>query len=187
MIKEKIVFWSLLAVFISIVIFGFVSQGKKKEAKDALLQDIEIATKKSRAQKKMIKDSMDFDGIKAVDTIDGYRHLLKRSPFFRPRSETEVKKVEVVPLKVEPKKPLFKYKGRVMMGSKVMVIIEDQGTGKSLFLQEGEAIGDFVVSRIGEKDVSLKKKNGEEIVLRAVKKEVKEEEKKKTELNKTLK
>ena len=32
MIKEKAVFWPLAAIFIGMLIFGFLSQGKKKEA-----------------------------------------------------------------------------------------------------------------------------------------------------------
>lgn len=171
MIKEKIIFWPLLVVFIGVLIFGFTSQGKKKEAKDELLQDIELATKKSMAKKKALKDRWNFDKIKTEDTLDVYGLLLERSPFFRVRSKEKVKKVEVIPLKEEPKEPLFKYKGRVTMGSTVKVIIEDHGTGKSFFVQEGDMIGDFLVLRVDEKEVALKKKGGEEIVLSAVKKE----------------
>ena len=176
MLKEKMIFWPLLAVFLGILIFGLLSQGKKKEATEELLQDIELATKKTRAKMKAEKDRWNFDIIKAVDTLDGYSHLLKRSPFFRVRSEAKVKKVEVVPLKEEPKEPILKYKGRVMLGSKVIVVIEDQGTGKSFFVKEGDMVGDFLVLRIDQKEVVLKKKGGEEVVLSAVKKERKKEE-----------
>jgi hypothetical protein len=58
-----------------------------------------------------------------------------------------------------------------MMGSKVMVIIEDQGTGKSSFVREGDMIGDFLVSGIDEDRVVLKKKDGEEVILNVVKEE----------------
>jgi len=171
MIKEKIIFWPLLAIFLSIVIFGFFSQGRKKEATEELLQDIELATKKVKAQKKdFFKDSWNLESVMALDTIDGYRLLLQRSPFFRLRPEVEHKEVELIPLKEEPKEPLFKYKGKVMMGKKVMVVIEDQGTGKSFFVKKGEMIGDFVVLRIiDDKEVALKKKGGEEVVLKMIK------------------
>lgn len=172
------IFLPLLAIFIGISLFGFLSQGARKEAKDELLRDIEQATKKSAVEKKaFLKDRWNFDSLTAVDTIDGYRFLLERSPFFRVVTEQKLKTKEAITLKEEPKKPLFKYKGRVMMGSKVMVIIEDQGTGKSSFVQEGDMVGDFLVLRVDEKEVALKKKGGEEIVLSAVKKEVKKEEK----------
>ena len=65
------------------------------------------------------------------------------------------------------------------MGSKIMVVIEDQGTGKSLFLEEGDSIGDFKVVDIEEKEVVLKQEGGKEIILKSVKesKPVKAEEK----------
>jgi len=173
MIKEKVIFWPLLAVFIGVLIFGFGSQGKKREAKDELLQDIELATKRSMAKKKAIKDKWDLGKVKAVDVMGGYNLLLKRSPFFKvqPKGKS-AKKPEPIPVKEEePKGPLFKYKGRMTMGSAVKVIIEDQGTGKSFFVEEGDMVGDFLVSRINEKGVTLKKRDGEELVLSAVKKE----------------
>jgi hypothetical protein len=174
MIKEKLIFWPLLAVFIGILIFGFLSQEKKKEATKDLLQDIEVASKKTRAKIKAEKDKWDFEIVKAQDTVEAYKLLLKRSPFFRVGEEVKVKKVEVIPVKEEPKKTVLKYKGKVMMGSKVMVIVEDEGTGKSHFVQEGDMVGDFLVERIDEKEVALKKKGGEEIILSVVKKEKEE-------------
>jgi len=173
MIKEKLIFWPLLGVFICTVAFGFFSRGNEKEAADELLQEIELATKKSIAKKKLVRDKWDIKNVKALDTIDGYKAILKRSPFFRVVSEKKVKKLEIITVEKKPKKPLFKYKGRVMMGSKIMVIIEDRGTGKSFFLQEGDMVGDFKVVVIGEKEVMLRQKGGKEIVLKSVKKEKK--------------
>lgn len=169
MIKEKLIFWPLAGVFISILAFGFFSQGTKKEAAKELLEEIQLATKKSIAKKQSDKKSWDVDRIKSLDVLGGYETILKRSPFFRVASEKKVKKVEVIPLEKKPEKPLFKYKGRVMMGSKVMVIIEDQGTGKNSFLQEGETIGDFEVVHIDEKEVTLRQGDGKEIVLKSAK------------------
>ena len=172
MLKEKIIFLPLVAVFIVIVFFGFASQGKKKEATEDLLKEIEIATKNSRAQKKAAVDKWNFDNIILEDKIETYKSLTKRSPFFRfAEDKPNVKKDEpIVVEKKEPKKAILKYKGKVMMGSKVMVVIEDQGTGKSFFVQEGDMVGDFLVVRIDEKEVELKKKGGEQLVLSVVKK-----------------
>ncbi len=171
MLKEKMIFWPLLGVFIAILIFGLTSQGKREEAAEELLQDIELMTKRSMAKKKATKRSWDLDGMRIVDVLDSYRVLLERSPFFRVASQEEIKEIKTPPLKEEPKEPVFKYKGRVMMGSEVMVIIEDQSTGKSSFVKEGDMVGDFLVLRIDEKEVVLKKSGGEEVVLSAVKKE----------------
>lgn len=176
MIKEKIIFWPLLAVFIGILIFGSFSQGRKKEANEELLQDIEVATKKIKAKMKVTKDTRDLGLIKTVDALSGYGLLLKRSPFFRIPDETAVKEVEVVSLKEEPKKPELKYKGRIKMGAKVLVVIEEQGTGKSYFVEEGDMVGDFLVSLIDDRQVVFKKKGGEEIILSAVEERDKEKE-----------
>jgi type II secretory pathway component PulC len=176
MIKEKLIFWPLLAVFIGILIFGFLSQGQKEEATKGLLEEIELASKKSKAKMKAQKDKWDIDAVKALDIIDVYNLLLKRSPFFRVGDDAKPKKVELVPVKEEPKKSILKYKGKAIMGSKVMVVIEDEGTGKSYFVQEGDMVGDFLVERIDEKEIALRKKGGEEIILSAVKKEKEEEE-----------
>ncbi|MBU3911243.1 MAG: hypothetical protein KKD90_01515 [Candidatus Omnitrophica bacterium] len=173
-IKEKIIFWSLVAGLAAIVIFGFTSQGNKKVALEELMQDIELATKKSKARIKEERDKWDFAKMKAVDEIGGYELLLKRSPFFRVRPEEKIKKAEPIPIKEPPKKAVLKYKGKVTMGAKVMVIIEDQGTGKSSFVQEGDMVGDFLVSSIDENYVVLKKKGGEELILSVAKKEERE-------------
>jgi len=180
MIKEKIIFWPLLAVFMGIVIFGLTSHSKRKEATKDLLKEIELATKKSMIKKKGSRDKQKIADVKTTDTLENYKLLIKRSPFFRVSDETKVIKTKkVISVKEpEPKKAILKYKGKVMMGSKVMVVIEDQGTGKSFFVQEGDMVGDFLVVTIDEKEVSLKKKGGEEIVLSAAKKE---EPKKETE------
>lgn len=172
MIKEKIIFWPLVAVFIGVLIFGFLSQGKKKEATQELMQEIELATKKSRAKKKaQLKDMWDFDIIKTQDAASTYEALLERSPFFRVRHEPLVKVVEPLPVKEEKKEPILKYKGKVVMGEKIMVVIEDQGIGKSHFVEAGDKVGDFKVLRIGEKEVALQKQGGEEIILKAKKQE----------------
>lgn len=174
MLKEKMIFWPLLSVVAGILIFSFFIQGKPDQTKNLLLQDIELAVKKMKTGKKAL-DKQDFDSIKAVDALDGYKLLLKRSPFFRVASEVRPEeKVELIPVKEEPKKAALKYKGKVILESKVMVIIEDGGTGKSFFVQEGDMVGDFLVLRIEEKEVALKKKGGEEMVLKLTKKEKEE-------------
>ncbi|MBU1007220.1 MAG: hypothetical protein KKH08_06510 [Candidatus Omnitrophica bacterium] len=170
--KEKLIFWSLAAVFIGILVFGFISQGSKDEAARDLSKEIELATRKSKARKKTLKGKPDIAVVKTGDKLDSYNELLKRSPFFRVIDESKIKKAEAISVKTEkPKKAILKYKGKVMIGQKVMVVIEDVGTGKSFFAQEGDMAGDFLVLRIDDKEVTLKKKGGEEIVLGVDKKE----------------
>lgn len=169
--KEKIIFWPLVVIFIGILFFGFISQGKNEEAAKELLKEIESATKKSKAKNKVQESKWDLEAVKAANTADSYALLLKRSPFFKVVDEKEASTAEpIVVEKEEPKEAILKYKGKVMMGSKVMVVIEDQGTGKSFFVKEGDMVGDFLVLRIDDKEVALKKKGGEEVVLSAVKK-----------------
>lgn len=174
-IKEKLIFWPLLAIAIAIFMFGFASQGKKEVALKELLQDIELATKKSKAKKKaLIQDKWDFKNVKAKQDIGAYELLLERSPFFKIITEEKLKRIEPIVIKEEPREPLFKYKGKAMMGPKVMVVIEDQGTGKSYFAEVGDTVGGFLVFSIDEKEVMLKKKGGEEIILSVAKKDEKQ-------------
>jgi hypothetical protein len=170
-IKEKTVFFSLIIALIGIAAFGFASGDKRREAGEELIEDIKAATEKTRAGKKISKDSWDVDKLKSEDTLDGYKLLLARSPFFRQGSDKNVKQAEIIPVKKELPKPKFKYKGKVKMGTKVMVIIGDEATGKSFFAAEGDYVGDFLVSEVNEKEVKLRKTGGEEIVLNALKKE----------------
>lgn len=125
---------------------------------------------------------MDLETVKTEGTLDDYSGILERNIFFRPVSEVKlVDKGEVIALKKEePIRPAFSYKGRMMVGSNLIVIIEDQNTGKSISIKEGDTTGDLSIVAIGEKEIRLKKKDGEEIVLSTIKeakKEEKEEEK----------
>jgi hypothetical protein len=61
------------------------------------------------------------------------------------------------------------------MGSNVIVIIEDRNTGKSFSVKEGDSAGDFTVVSISEKEILLKKNDGEEVIISTVKEEKKEE------------
>ena len=178
LIKEKIIFLALLVILIGSLAFGFYSQGNKKEATKEFLQEMEALTEKAKIKKRLSKDAWDLEKVKVKELQEDYEALIKRSIFFREAQEAKVKNVEVaIPLKEEePKKPVFIYKGKMMVGTKVMVIIEDQGTGKSFSVQEGDMVGDFSVLSIDEKEVRLKKSDGEEIALSTIKKE-KEEKK----------
>jgi len=169
--EEKLIFWLLLVIFIGVLIFGFLSQENKKRSGMEFFQEIELASKKNRVHFKVEKSKWDIATLIKEETLESYKGLLKRSPFFKIGSDTKVKKVEPIVIKEEPKEPLLKYKGRVTMESKVLVIIEDEGTGKSHFVQVGDMVGDFLVQEIDETKVVLKKKGGEEIILSAIKKE----------------
>jgi len=47
-IKEKIIFWSLLPVLVATFAIGSYTQEKKKESPDEFLKDIEAVTEKAR-------------------------------------------------------------------------------------------------------------------------------------------
>jgi len=179
-IKEKIIFWLLSPVLIVILMLGFYSKEKKKESADEFLKEMEAVTEKARLKKKQSRElKLDIDAVKKQAATDDYAGLLERSIFFRPESEVKnVIKEEVIAVKEEkPKKPVFIYKGRMMVGTAVIVIIEDQNTGKSFSVKEGDMVGNFLVTSIDDKEVRLKKKDGEEIMLSTVKEERKEDKK----------
>ncbi|MDO8603210.1 MAG: hypothetical protein Q7O04_05130 [Candidatus Omnitrophota bacterium] len=178
-IKEKIIFLALLPVLVATIAIGINTQENKKRSTDEFLKDIESVTEKAKAKKKVAKDSWDIDGLKKQETMEDYLALAERNIFFRPVSEVrkEIQR-DIVSLKEEePKKPLFVYKGRMTMGARIIVIIEDQNTSKSFSVKEGDSAGDFTVVSIGEKEILLRKNDGEEIIISTVKEEKKEERK----------
>lgn len=189
LMKEKIIFWPLFGILICIFIIGFYLQGNRKAATDEFLKDIETATEKARLKKKKAtKDTLDFSKLKTSEVIEGDASLIQRGLFLKPFSEERAKKTEEVislPKQEEVKKPIFVYKGRMMVGTKVMVIIEDQGTGKSFSVREGDMAGDFLVLGIDEKEVRLKNKEGEELILSTAKKEKENKEEPREAVEKT--
>ena len=177
MAKEKLIFWMLLPVLAAVIFIGVNVQERKKASTDEFLKDIESVTAKAKSKKNTVKDAWDIEGLKKQAAAGDYPSLMEGSIFFRPVSEAKPEgRQEAIPLKQEePPKPVFVYKGRMMLGSKVIVIIEDQNTGKSFSVKEGDATGDFTVLSIGEKEIRIKKKDGEEVTVSTVKEEKKEE------------
>jgi|GEM_PF-1528552 len=170
-VKEKIIFWIMLPALIAAVAIGINAQEKKRQSSDDFLKDIEAVTEKAKAKKKAARDSWDIEALKKQDIIEDYAALAERDIFFRPVSEAKNESgPEIIPLKEEePKKPMFLYKGRMMLGAMVIVIIEDQNTGKSYSVKEGDTAGGCVVLSIGDKEIRLKKEDGEEIVISTIK------------------
>lgn len=175
--KEKAIFWLLVPVLVATIGIGFNAQEKKKQLSDEFLKDIESVTEKAKSKKKTAKDNWDIEGLKKQETAEDYPTLMERSIFFKPVSEIKDEgNRDIIPLKEEePAKPMFVYKGRMMLGARVIVIIEDQNTGKSFSVKEGDMAGDYTVLSIGEKEIRLKKKDGEEITIATLKEEKKEE------------
>jgi hypothetical protein len=176
-IREKIIFWLLLPVLTVIIIIGFNVQDKKKKSSDEFLQDIETVTEKAKAKKKITADNWDLEGLKKQDTPEDYSSLAERAIFSKPVSEIKADKKEdtAVIKEEEPKQAVFVYKGRMTLGDKIIVIIEDVNTGKSFSVKEGDSTDDFTVLSISEKEVKIKKKSGEEIAIPTIKEEKKEE------------
>ncbi len=175
--KEKVIFWILLPVLVAGVSVGINVQEKKKASTDEFLRGIESVTSKAKVKKTAVKDNWDIEGLKAQDKSEDYSALLERNIFFRPVDELKAKtQGDIIPLKKEePPKPVFVYKGRMMVGSNIIVIIQDRNTGKSFSVKEGDTTDDFTVLSIEDNEVRLKGKNGEEISVSTVKEEKKEE------------
>jgi len=176
-IKEKTIFLALLPVLIATLIIGMKTQEAKKKTTGDFLKDIESMTEKAKAKKKAAKDNWNIEGLMKPETMDDYPVLAERDIFSRPVSEIkEETGGDIIPFKKEePKKPLFIYKGRMTLGARVIVIIEDQNTGKSFSVKEGDSAGEFVVVSIGDKEILLRKNSGEEVVVSTIKEEKKED------------
>ncbi len=177
--KEKAIFWILMPALVATLGVGFNAQEKKKQLSDEFLKDIESVTEKAKSKKKVAQDNWDIEGLKKQETSEDYPALIERSIFFRPVSEVKDEGGrDIIPLKEEePVKPMFVYKGRMMLGTRIIVIIEDQNTGKSFSVKEGDMAGDYTVLSIDEKEIRLRKKDGEEIAISTLKEEKKEEKK----------
>lgn len=176
---EKFIFWLLLPVLFVSIIIGANIQEKKKQSSDEFLKDIESVTEKAKAKKKIAADNHDIDGLKKQGTPEDYSALMERGVFLRPFSEVkdEGKTRVVIPLKEEePEKPSFVYKGRMTLGGNIIVIIGDENTGKSFSVKEGDATDSFTVLSIGEKEIRLRKKDGEEISISTVKEQKKDKD-----------
>lgn len=169
MLKEKLIFWIVLVISLLGVGFGIANWANKKDLAGDFVKDLESAQAKP---KKILRLLAQYDLEKLKETTDPklYEGLIKKSPFFRTPSEEMPKRVvEEVRQVVEekPKKILFKYKGRVQLGQRETVIIEDAVTGKSYFVTSGDKIGDYKVFQIDQDKIILKKEGTEDIVLEA--------------------
>lgn len=178
-IKEKLIFWVLLVIFAGGVVFGFYALSAKKEATQEFLDDIEKAAQEAKAKSKVQKGIVDMSMIEKKDDLADYSSLIERSIFNKAGAvkEDAAGGEEVISLPVEEEKPQpkFVYKGKMSIGNKDMAIIEDKTTGKSYSVKEGDLVADCVVASIGGKEVVLKKKDGEEIIISTLKKEGAEE------------
>lgn len=176
-IRERLIFWLLLPLLIATIAAGINAQEKKKKTSDEFLKDIESVTEKAKAKKKITADNWDMEGLKEREAPEDNSFLVERGIFSKPVSEVKEEQKEGITLlkEEEPKKPKFGYKGRMTLGDKIIVIIEDENTGKSFSVKEGDSADDFTVLSIDEKEIRLKKKDGEEVVISAVKGEKKEE------------
>lgn len=176
-IREKLISGLLLPLLIATIAIGINAQEKKKKTSDEFLKDIESVTETAKAKKKITADSWDMEGLKKLETPEDNSFLAERGIFSKPVSEVKDEKKEGIVLlkEEEPKKPRFVYKGRMALGDKIIVIIEDENTGKSFSVKEGDSAGDFTVLSIDEKEIRLRKKDGEEVAVSTVKEEKKEE------------
>lgn len=169
MIKEKLVFWVLLFIFLLGIGFGISTMANKKNVVEELIRDIESTQVKAKKTLKLT-GKYEVEDLKQGSDLKIYETLIKKSPFFRVVSEEMPKKIVEVVKKIveeEPKKPLFKYRGRVQMGEKQTVIIEEELTGKSYFVGKGDKVGDYEVFEIAQDKVILKKEGSEDIILEA--------------------
>jgi hypothetical protein len=175
--KEKAIFWILLPVLTAVIAIGLNVKEKKNKASDEFLKDIESVTEKAKAKKKITADNWDMKGLKERETSEDNSFLMERGIFSKPVSKVKEEKKEDTALlkEKEPKKPKFVYKGRMTLGDRIIVILEDENTGKSFTVKEGDTTDSFTVLSISEKEILLKKKDGEEIAVSAVKEEKKEE------------
>ena len=168
--KEKYIFFILLAIAAIMVDSGAISKQSKGEismGEQALEEKLELA-----AQKKVVlPEKVELNQVKNLEPSSYYEGLLRRSPFFRFAPKQAATK-RPKPKRTEPMgeeiTPVFAYKGRISAGSRVVVIIEEVNSGETFMVAKNESVGGYKVLDITDTEVILSKKGEENIVLKTV-------------------
>lgn len=166
--KEKYIFFILLIVALGLLMstkIGRVTKGTVSS------EELAIESKLKRAAKRQLTapEKIDIERIQNLVGFTSYEALVKRSPFFKAQpKQTKVaeRKVEVLP--VEEKTPKFLYKGKIVAGNRLVVIIEQPRSGEVFMVSKGESLDGYKVLDIADTEVILSKTGEENIVLKTI-------------------
>lgn len=142
--------------------------GVKPPRKVVVQQEVVLPERLSRhPEVEMVK--LDIAKLETIRPLADYKSILTRSPFFKfvpppPEVVPGIPGMEGVP--VPKKREQFVYKGRVVIGEDVKVIIEEVESGEVYFVGKGDKVSDYKLSEVSEKEVVLLACDGRKIQLK---------------------
>lgn len=160
-IKEKVIFGVLLVV---LIVLGIFSVAKFTKPREALLLPEEAVPEEGIRLLESERVELDIAGLATIRPASDYLPIKDRSPFFKftPKPVAE----PGVGIPVPPKREIFVYKGRAVIGGEQKVVIEEVESGEVYFVGEGDMVGDYKLIEIGEKEVTLSAPDGKKIRLK---------------------
>lgn len=164
-VKEKLVFWTLLGILILVGVFWVVSPPRKV----VVQQEVVLPEGPSRhPEVEMVK--LDIAKLETIRPLADYKSILTRSLFFKfvppPPEVAPGMEMEVEGVPVPKKREQFVYKGKVVIGEDVKVIIEEVESGEVYFVGKGDKVSDYKLFEVSEKEIVLLASDGREIKLR---------------------
>ena len=162
-VKEKLIFLALLSILILVGVFWVLSPPRKV----VVQQEVVLPEGPSRhPEVEMVK--LDIAKLETIKPLADYKSILTRSPFFKfvPPPPEVAPGMEMEGVPVPKKREQFVYKGRVVIGEDVKVIIEEVESGEVYFVGKGDKVSDYMLSEVSEKEVVLRASDGREIKLK---------------------
>lgn len=164
--KEKYIFFTLLLIAL-LVLIGSGAGKKTKGEISAEEKALERKLERAAQEKFVLSQKINIDRVQNLVAFSHYERMLKRSPFFKvqPKQARAARaKAPLVP--VEEQTPQFVYKGKIVVGNRLVVIIEQTRSGETLMASKGERIDGYILLDITDTEVILSKKGEENIVLK---------------------
>ena len=166
--KEKYIFFTLLVIALGLLIGGRMNKGERLKI-SAKEQALEKRLKQAAQRKLLLPQEIDINKVQDLVAFSHYEGMLKRSPFFKvQRKQAKASNLKAAVLSVEDSTPVFLYKGKILSGKGMVVIIEQTRTGETLMVAKGENIDGYKVLDITDTGVILSKKGEENIVLKTI-------------------
>jgi len=167
-VREKYIFFTLLIIAVVLLIGASLGKEGKSEISP---KERALGKKLKQAAKKeiVLPERIDIDKVQDLVAFSIYEGMLKRSPFFKvvpKQAKPTQAKPEVVP--VENSTPRFLYKGKISVGGRLVVIIEQTRSGETFMVSKGESLDGYKVLDIMDTEVILSKKGEENVVIKTI-------------------
>lgn len=158
-IKEKIAFWGLFVLFVSIFSIGLLNYYSRHIDTDEWF----AITGRDRAReglKELIPPSgPGLDSILREIPESEYAALLERNIFFRyvSQAKKEGEATQKETGRREEKEVAFLFKGKMVVNNRVVVILEESASKKTHLVGKGDVIGGYRVIDVKDDEVVISK------------------------------